>query len=101
MTDIDNNPFNGLSRAPSNAELWANWRTALSYAPYLLALLWVEHRLLGEMWAGALLRHALPIFVALAMITWRTRIVAALLTVLIALCAGVRAFWAALQAPRL
>lgn len=92
MSDTDNNPFNGISREPTNAELLAGWRRALAYAPLAMIFLWIEYDRLYQDWAGAILEHMLPAWAILSVVTFKREIVSGMLTVSLALLSGAKAF---------
>jgi hypothetical protein len=95
VSDTDNNPFNGISREPTNAELLAQWRKFMAYFPLGMALLWVEYDRLGQDWAGAILEHLIPVYGILAVLTFKREIVGWMLTLSLALLSGLKAFWPA------
>ena len=95
MSDTDNNPFNGISREPTNAELLAQWRKFMAYFPLGLLWLLIEYYSLGQDWAGAIFEHSFPAWAIFSVLTFKQEIVGGMLTVSLALLSGLKAFWPA------
>lgn len=93
--DHPDNPstsFDGISREPTNAEMLANLRALLVRAPLVFLWLAIEGFGLREGWALLALKHALPVWCVLMVLTFWREMAAFLLTLAIAFVAGVKAF---------
>ena len=92
MSDADHNPFNGLTRSPTNDELVFQWNRGLSVAPIVFLWLLLEALLMDSLWAGWAFEHGVIAWSCLAILTWWRPVLACLLTLLIAVAAAVKAF---------